>query len=722
MANSLAAFALVAEEFERSGDPIKGLKPLFAPILARERGSDFDPLKFATEFTAAYGLSMTPFVAGALAERLTSIGLLEQTQEHPLSKYRVASFEWSAKPIDENKIGRIVKLFCAWAAHRLNAAGRAFTDAQLEDAIFLRLGRPEFASAFMDGGGGKRTAKLRSLLGLGGIDANASDDSYLDYLVAEFVLTTANAAPELFEEISQVAYGSLIADAVAGLAAPENFQPSDPPLRIVLDAPLVLDLLDLNTIEHREYAADLLEMIRGMGFRVAVFSHSIDEMRATIRTTVSSHQRGIAFGPLADRLRTTPGYSAYAMTVSDSLDARMAELNISVLRSEIYDEARYEKFFPDERVDQVRNSIGDLHAHLDARIRDAKSVSTVARLKGERRHPTSVFDAGTIFVTRNSLLAKRVLKVLSLGRSEPDPRFTIATDGQLAGVLWFVRGIKGLELSRRRLIANCSSAVLPKQEVISRILKLLNDVEPRLGDEFVALMTDKRASLCPMRETSGVVDSIDQARSVEILELMKAELAEPYRQIAEDAEIKAVKMEAEIGRVESQSRDVITVLQESIEQVEVQKKAVELQFNQNFAQLSFDLDLARQERDAIRNERTAMIRARAERASSELRRLSALEGRAATILTCFGWLVAIVASLASILAPELVESISAKVVLAIVYLVSVPFVNVGIGNLTHWIVKRVMFSARRRYVASLLEGTDFNSQAESSERMLLEDK
>jgi hypothetical protein len=77
--------------------------------------------------------------------------------------------------------------------------------------------------------------------------------------------------------------------------------------------------------------------------------------------------------------------------------------------------------------------------------------------------------------------------------------------------------------------------VLPKKEVISRIAGLLGNLSEELGNEFEALMTNRRASLCPMRVTGGIVESIDEQKSLQVLERMKEELAAPILERAEAA-------------------------------------------------------------------------------------------------------------------------------------------------------------------------------------------
>jgi hypothetical protein len=226
MGHPLVAFALVAEEYEKTGDPVRGLKPLFAPLLAGMQGQVFDPAAFAAAFTSAYGLAMSAFVAKALSDRLVGIGLLEATEHE---RFVVSSEEQGNYEFDENEIDETVKIFVRWASKEVDRLARSIDENALEDAFLSRLARPGFASIFLEEDSGARSQRLKVMLGVGGVDPNAASEEFLDYLVSRFILTASSDAPEVFDAIASIAYGSLVADAVAGLAVPGAGDMPDPP-------------------------------------------------------------------------------------------------------------------------------------------------------------------------------------------------------------------------------------------------------------------------------------------------------------------------------------------------------------------------------------------------------------------------------------------------------------------------------------------------------------
>lgn len=697
MGSPLIAFALVADEYESSGDPIRGLKPLFAPLLHDRMGKEFDAIEFSQRFKANYGLEMTPFVANALKEVLKKIGLI---QEAKIGLFQVADYEWSPETIDERLIDETLGLFTKWAKERLLAISRCFDDKQLEEAIFSRLARPAFASIFVDDNAEKKSRRFKGLLGLGAIDSSVKDEIYLDYLVADFVLAANDSAPKVFDALSKIAYGSLVADAVAGLATSVPTPGEKQTLRVVLDGPLIMDLLDLNTPEHQEYARGLMAILADADVTLIVFDHSVDEMRGTIASTLSAYANKDAYGPLAERFRTTPGHRLYAVAVMDSLETRIKNLGITILPSKVYEEARFKKYFSEERVDQVRNSIGDLHEHVEARIRDTLSVATVARMKGERRLANSLFDAGTVFVTRNSMLARRVNRALSLGRSGPDPRFTIVTDGQIAGILWFVAGFSVIaQLSRTRLIANCSAAVLPKREIISRIAGRLEGLSPKLKVEFEALMTDQRASLCPMRITSGAVDSIDDELSLHVLSAMKEVLISPMVERVESVESMLKKREEELLLSHGERQGAVLSMQEAVLSAELSLEEKTTSFDSQLTQLKFTLDSQTRildEKSSTEKRRAADLEQSILMATNDIH---SAERRAKRILAGIVISASAALSLFSIFYPDY-TSIYLQIGLAIIYILSIKFVVNYWERFTSWLVS-FMFSSKRSYLLGL---------------------
>jgi hypothetical protein len=281
------------------------------------------------------------------------------------------------------------------------------------------------------------------------------------------------------------------------------------------------------------------------------------------------------------------------------------ELGLTVLRYELYDQGDRDKFFSDAEFDSLRNSLGDLHHQFDRRERDAKSITGVIRLKKENRRPDSVFSSGTIFLTRNSRLCKDATRFLAIGRSDPDPRYAVVLDSQLLPIIWFSQGVpaKFEKMSRERLIANCTAAMVPQREVVHKIADFLTQINPKMKEEFSALMVDDRAKLCPMRFTLGMSSMLDEQSARDLLEEMRASLTEP---IVEEAREKEAYYKEIVGGLEEQAKEakeVVLVMQNAVSKFDFELAQAFLDRDRHAA--AARENKARVERIALEKERHA---------------------------------------------------------------------------------------------------------------------
>jgi hypothetical protein len=598
MPNSLAAFALVAHEFERTGDAVLGLNPLFAPIIAERSGQLFEPAWFGSRFTALYGYHMGPVIAQALIDRLVQSKLLRTERVGAGIVHRCSEDITTTGGFGEDRVLRLTESFVNRATQILQPLNKLIPAAQLQQAFLDRIARPEFTSIFLVPERAKLPARILTLRSSTPKFQEWSLEQAIDFLTADFVLHLNESSPEAFADLAAIAFGALVADAVSALAIPgQGSRPAgDDALRVVIDGPLLLDALNVNSPEHYDYAIGLLGLFKNAGLRLATFDHILAEMETLIRRTLEHFQAGDAYGPLAAQLRVNDSHRLFATYIANTLEEEVRNLGVAVLRSKIYEEARFANFFPEDREDSLRNALGDVHHQLERRLVDAKSIATVVRLKNERRAPSSVLESGTIFVTRNSVLARKVNSFLASGRSEPEPRYTCLTDGQLAGLLWFIGGSTSIHLSRMRLIANCASAVTPRKDVIAQMSDTLERLNPKHREQFVLLMQDRRASLCPMRHTAGFATGVSDAVAENTLDEMRAVVAEPLvteARVAAAKEIELLRVEAERNRAiaEEQERRA-RGLEESMAALEVQSTATKSEADLKTAGLEFAAELA----------------------------------------------------------------------------------------------------------------------------------
>ncbi|MBL0165260.1 MAG: hypothetical protein IPP82_16825 [Xanthomonadales bacterium] len=535
--NQLAAFALVAEEYEKTGDAILGMAPLFDTVIAERAGQPFEPAWFASRFAELFGRAMSPTIAQALCERLEEAKLLERHQLTDGSYVLLCSPKGRVNSsLTENHIQEIAETFVDFSAGLLEKLGHHKSKQSLADDFLQRIAKPEFTSIFLVPERKVRFSRVLSLKGTKHPAREWSLNQAVDYLVADFVLKLSESEGDSFDRLASIAYGALLADAVSALAEPPRANSEDR-LRVVIDGPILLDALNLNTESNREYAIGLIDLFKSSGLMLVTFDHVIDEMQRLIERTLESYTRGDAFGPLAARIRSTRGHALYARTVASSLQTHVKDLGVTTLFSDKYLDPPHINFFSTVEEDLLRNALGEVHENLGPRIVDARSIATVIRLKRDNQRSSSALDSGTVFLTRNSALVRRTETYLGRGQSEPRPRFTIMSDGQLASLLWFHNGSSGSHLSKQRLIANCANAALTRLDVVERMTETLDRLGGDHRAQFEMLMRDKRASLCPMRLTAGYANAITEDGAIAVLDEMRRVVATPFvEQVRSDAE------------------------------------------------------------------------------------------------------------------------------------------------------------------------------------------
>lgn len=538
--HALIAFAFVEDAYAKTGDIVSGLLPLFAPLLAGKKGWPFDPKSFSEDVSNRYGIPMSSLVAEGLVERLAEAKLL-YLEDKESRVYRVASVQIPDVTIDEESIEGVLNDFVAFANRSLTTLGLEQASEVLKSGLLERLTSAQFLSAverkdknyFV---GNKLTLKKKE-------EPEDVVDlaSALDVLSAEFALRSMDQGGISADSLIKIATGALIAEVVLTLQSPGGVSSLDQ-LSVFIDAPLLLDRLDLSSVELREFAVSLFDLMEKSQVHLAVFSHTLEEMRGTILGPLDAMRRGEdPFGPLGSRIRVDASHAAYARSVLDSLIKTVENLGITVLDAdELRTEAGLQRI-PLETEESLRNNVGPLHVGLERRIRDAASIASILRLRsGCTAH--SIADAGSLLVTRNPLVSSLsrshlVFKKV-IGRDEVPPALM---DRTLAGYLWFVVGGNVGAITRQKLIANCAYVMSPKNDIISKVRQYLTEIDADKAKLFSALLLDNRAQRCLVHATMGFPAAVTTSNVDAILREVRESVA---GELIEKSERREAKMTA----------------------------------------------------------------------------------------------------------------------------------------------------------------------------------
>ncbi len=546
--HALIAFAFVEEAYIKTGDIVSGLLPLFAPLLVGKFGRNFDAKVFAEDVSTRYGIPMSPLVAEGLVERLAEAKLL-YLEDKESRVYKVSAVKIPEPGIDEKSIESVLNNFVVFANRSLAPLALEQEAEVLKSGLLARLTSPQFLGAMERKVKNYYVGNKLVLKKPEEPEDPVDLESALDVLCAEFALRSMDKGGASAELLVKIASGALIAEVILTLQTPGGTSSLDD-LSVFIDAPLLLDRLDLSSIELKEFATSLFDLMERAHVRMAVFSHTLEEMRGTIHGPLDAMARGEEpFGPLGSRIRLDSSQAAYARSVLDALEEKVHDLHITVLDAdELRTEAGLQRL-SEETEESLRNNVGPLHIGLERRIRDAASIASIMRMRSGRK-TRSIAEAGSLLVTRNPAVASHSRSHLVFKKYiESDEVPPAVMDRTLAGYLWFVVGGNVGAITRQKLIANCSHVMNPKNDIISKVRQYLTEIDSEKAEMFSALLLDNRAQRClvhatlgfPSAVTTNNVDAILQ----EVRESVAGELLEKAeRREAELAEIHQAEISA----------------------------------------------------------------------------------------------------------------------------------------------------------------------------------
>lgn len=488
---ALIAFAYVADQFAKTNDIAQGLVPLFAPLISARAGRAFDPKKFADDVKETYDLDMHPYVAEQFAPALAQRGYLQEDRRDGTVHYKNLKCEIAEPPIREEQLRDLIDGFVAFATPRLKRAQLSSSPDQLQAAFLDRLVRPEFLALILRPDQPSRGPRTLGLTG--DKDEVLHTEQHFDYLVASYMLHLHQKQSDQFDLLVAATSGALVSEVIVDLQHPLTDPEPLADLPIAVDSPLILDALGLGLEGAKPYATQLIDQIKKVGAVPVVFDGTVEEIRRVLRAPLQHHERNEeVYGPLGRRFRYQPALAPYVRSIIPKIEEKISELDVEIYEIAKTDRADRRQFFSETREQELGNSLGDYPTE-DARQHDAGAVADVLRLRG-KEEVQSIRDAKIVFVTRNLRLARLTRIFLTKNSLMSREYFPpCITDRYLAGLLWISSGGGGDSLSRLRLVANCSAAVVPRRELVSRMHKFFETLNPTMVSRFEALMTNERA-------------------------------------------------------------------------------------------------------------------------------------------------------------------------------------------------------------------------------------
>jgi len=535
---SLIAYSIYSGILNKSKCSHMDALALFVkPIAAGCAGTMFDPDALSKEFKKRYYINIPSLVISGMAGDLESIGILENkgSTRGSTAYYYAQQDEYFEVPNDavtSTVFDKFLEFARAEGIGINEIEDEALVDSFLDKMLnieSLRLVRQKDNIVKV-----KASKKTLTLSKASPLDEKVIFDKKIDFIVSEFILMSRDDG-ELYSKIEEMAFGNLVGETLLTFNDPPQGVNDLSGLSVYLDGPLLMDILGINKGRDK-YGSELNDLLRRAGINVRVFYHTIDEVERVLDGHASSYN------------------STYPMSYK-FIDTPEIRQRVNVYRGNvegyIQDELLFEVVDTPSSINTHRATIKDeeearlrelLYWHNDneeARDADVKSIESLVELRSMAEFPTRIYDAREMFLTRNTALvssgnkffSERLKKVgkyssAAIGRAVP----IIMTDKQIAGVAWLLHGGGNKEVARSRLIANCMTAVSPKNDVAAKVYNLLLDSSEEDAKRFEAVITNQRAEALLNKLTFGVPDVVTPENVVEFYEEVRKETASEVRE------------------------------------------------------------------------------------------------------------------------------------------------------------------------------------------------
>lgn len=585
---ALLAYCALADRIHGSNAGMFGaLAPFFAPVCREFSGKMFDAQAFSNEVAKLYGLRIPRLAVLGLGEQLEAQGLLVPVA----GKARGAVYQYAsnistgdleAPGLTEREIDSVLQQFVdscrndpLFAEDSEQKLQEEFLDRLLNADSMRLLARKEISD------GTKTTGKT---LTLKRPEPSPQDqrELHLDFHVAQFLLDLRERQTSLFDRVSDIAFASMAAEALACFSEPAADKKNLDGLEVYLDSPILLDILGVN-VEYADYGTELLGLITSSSAHPVVFDDCIIEAESVVAGQLASLRSGNARA-------STFGASAKPHVLSalkDNIGSRASSLGIAVRKDPQLDLLR-----------RSRDTVGDIEVDLnkrmshwsneEARVHDKRSVWSMIRIRDASTLCPRICDSKAVFITRNTPLANManaawrtwLTNAAKHSVNAADRWAPIAlSDKQFAGYLWLRSGQGKGDMSRARLLAHCSAAIRPRPDVKARAINLVLEMHGKSdADHVAALLEDREGERALMRATRADPEDVTAERLPFIIEQVKLAAGEfaaakareegdqklDAQRVENDLHVAALRLEHEkqLGLVEAQNARV----QESNEQ------------------------------------------------------------------------------------------------------------------------------------------------------------
>ena len=240
-----------------------------------------------------------------------------------------------------------------------------------------------------------------------------------------------------------------------------------------LDTPLLVQILGLEGKYRQSASRELIALISKLGGKVAIFSHSYQELQNVLRGAAAHVDLPNGRGLIVHEARKIGTTKADLLFLAASIDDKLSEFGIKVEVTPRY----IEDFQIDETMfEQVLEDEVNYH-NPRAKEYDINSVRSIYTIRANRFAP-SLEKARAIFVTSNAAFAKAAWEYDQQHELAQDVSVVIS-DFSLANVAWLKAPMGAPSIPKTQLLAMSYAALEPSSALLDRYLKEVNRLEEK---------------------------------------------------------------------------------------------------------------------------------------------------------------------------------------------------------------------------------------------------
>lgn len=356
-----------------------------------------------------------------------------------------------------------------------------------------------------------------------------------DYIVTAFVADLIRGNPTGFGYLETAVRGSMVASALYHPDVQSLAQRLDR-VTVYLDGPLLVDALGYAPEESESAVREMLELLYGLGARLACFDRTVDEVRGVLNSAKASLS--------ASRTAAPRSGSAYEHFLRAGYRPSDVELALSRLEANIDALSVHIRPYPprdeETQIDEAALEEAILstvrYSRENAVKHDLNALAAMDRLRGGQ-HGAKLERCRAVFATKNTSLVRagRAFFVGQGGTGCPPA----VSHYDLAVLAWLKNPAKAPDLPRRQIIADCVAALRPSDRDWTRFLEEAGrlEAEGSIGSEDLAILRfDPDAERVFMSVTMGGASEIGETTVYDVLQEAKAVIRAPTLEAA-DAEL-----------------------------------------------------------------------------------------------------------------------------------------------------------------------------------------